>query len=402
MNASTIKRGVGLVCLAAITTLISLGLAEVAIRVFDLGPHITAVHHGNLRLSADPLLRYELAPGATNDDLVVNSFGMRDREFPLAKAGNVFRIACIGDSVTYGFSIPAADSYPKRLEALLNTYCASSPAQFEVLNFGVPGYNLQEIVQTLKTKVLPFQPDLVIYGYCLNDPQDLNLEFIRLLEELTEAKRRYVNPPQTEAFLIVHSRLFRLAVFALRRTLKPWQERGRHMFATDDPETLALKKSTHAGYFTDLHTQGASHATLVQGLDAIAAACAAENIPVCVFIFPVTNGLDPYPLTGVHQLLADLCRQHGWRAHDLLDSYRTYQRKRGANQYFDYLHPTADASRFTAMAMLAFLLKDAALPTVAPAEAARRLQAGPAEDRTFALWAQFPEMPDGSRAGTTP
>ena len=241
-----------------------------------------------------------------------------------------------------------------------------------------------------------------LYGYSLNDPQDLNLEFIRLLEELTEAKRRYVNPPQTEAFLIVHSRLFRLAVFALRRTLKPWQERGRHMFATDDPETLALKKSTHAGYFTDLHTQGASHATLVQGLDAIAAACAAENIPVCVFIFPVTNGLDPYPLTEVHQLLADLCRQHGWRAYDLLDSYRTYQRKRGANQYFDHLHPTADASRFTAMAMLAFLLKDAALPTVVPAEAARRLQAGPAEDRTFALWVQFPEMPDGSRAGTTP
>ena len=150
-RAKRLAAGVGL---AAATTAFSLGLAEAAVRIFNLGPQIAAVNHGSFRLSDNPVLRYELAPGAPDGDTVLNRDGMRDREFPLAKPPGTFRIACIGDSITFGFGIDhPADTYPQRLESLLNSYCGSSSQRFEVLNFGVPGYNLKEIAENVQIKI---------------------------------------------------------------------------------------------------------------------------------------------------------------------------------------------------------------------------------------------------------
>ena len=389
------KRLAGGLGLAAATTAFSLGLAEAAVRLFDLGPQIAAVNHGNFRLSENPVLRYELAPGTPDGDTVLNRDGMRDREFPLAKTPGTFRIACIGDSITYGFGIDRpADTYPKRLETLLNNYCGSSSQRFEVMNFGVPGYNLKEIAENVQVKVLKYRPDLVIYGYCLNDPQEISLEFLKLLADLTDAEKKYGFHSQKEGFWMAHSRICRLAAYLIRQSTAQGRAKGGHVHATADPENLALRTATFAEYFTALHTGGAGRKTLEDSLDALAAACAKERIPVCVLIFPATNHLDPYPLTEVHRLVSELCEQRSFRVCDLLEPFREYEHRENQGVYFDYLHPFPLADYYTAEVILSALLRDSLLPEVEQTEVARRiLDNGTEEDLRFGRLANLLPTP---------
>ena len=55
-----------------------------------------------------------------------------------ASAAEPIRVACIGDSITYGFGLAdrAAESYPAQLQRLLNE---CFPGGYEVRNFGNSG-----------------------------------------------------------------------------------------------------------------------------------------------------------------------------------------------------------------------------------------------------------------------
>mgnify|MGYP003603790806 CR=1 FL=1 len=383
----------GAICLSTITTLLCLGLAEAAVRILDIGPKIMAVNHGNYRLSENLLLRYELAPGTPDGDAVINSHGMRDREFSTTKPDGTFRIACIGDSVTYGFGIDrSTHSYPKRLETLLNSFCSDSKTRFEVLNFGVPGYDAAEIAETARQKVLPFHPDLVIYGYCLNDPQETSLEFLKILAEMTHAQRHYYSA-QTHSFLMRHSRVFRLASYILHRSAPQGKSLGEHVFAKADPENAALQSHNYATYFSALHEGGDGRRNLERSLDTLAAVCTQDHIPVCVFIFPVTNNLDPYPLSETHRLVADLCKARSFHVYDLLEDFRAYQRQENRGVYFDYLHPDTPGAQYTATAILSGLLQESMLPSTDTQDVKLRLLQGSPEDRDFAQLARLLPAP---------
>ncbi len=121
--------------------------------------------------SKNKKLMYELRPNAEISNMIkINSDGFRDKEYSQAKPKNVFRIAVVGDSVTFGWRQRLEDTYPKKLEQLLQTN-PSANIQFEVLNFGIGGYNAEQEVELIKTKVLHYQPDLILIGFCPNDGQ---------------------------------------------------------------------------------------------------------------------------------------------------------------------------------------------------------------------------------------
>lgn len=92
----------------------------------------------------------------------INSFGMVDFERNLQKPAGTFRIAVMGDSLTEGQQVAQDKTYCAVLEKLLNGDKGGKFKKYEVLNFGVSGYNLGQEYLRMKTLALRFHPDLVI------------------------------------------------------------------------------------------------------------------------------------------------------------------------------------------------------------------------------------------------
>jgi len=94
----------------------------------------------------------------------IDANGMRrDEPFP-PKDPARFRIMVVGDSLTYGEGIDAFWTYPAQLERAL-----APDAAVEVLNLGVRGQASRDILEVVRGFVPALQPDLVVYGVCLND-----------------------------------------------------------------------------------------------------------------------------------------------------------------------------------------------------------------------------------------
>ena len=85
------------------------------------------------------------------------------------------RIACVGDSITYGATIrdKSHDSYPAQLGTMLGR-------KYSVKNFGASGYTLQESCDRPYTshkrykKSLDFKPDVVLIMLGTNDTKPYN------------------------------------------------------------------------------------------------------------------------------------------------------------------------------------------------------------------------------------
>ena len=92
-----------------------------------------------------------------------------DYSYPSEKGANTFRIAAVGDSFTFGFGNLFDDSYPKRLERILNLNLKQP--RVEVLNFGSPGFSTKQEVDLVKKAIESSHADLVVLQITLNDPE---------------------------------------------------------------------------------------------------------------------------------------------------------------------------------------------------------------------------------------
>jgi hypothetical protein len=119
----------------------------------------------------NPVLVWEYKPyakRATRPLVSTNRYGFRDRDFETtAKPPGTRRVAFIGDSVTLGLSVQEPKTFVRQLERRAN---AASPAErIEALNFGIDEYNAVQTAELLRTRVLDFEPDVVVYVFCLNE-----------------------------------------------------------------------------------------------------------------------------------------------------------------------------------------------------------------------------------------
>ena len=100
-------------------------------------------------------------------EIRLNSDGFRAPEFSAAKAPKTIRVACIGDSWTFGMNANQDQTYPSRLAEWLKKEHPGT--QYEVLNFGTLGYSSFQGLQLLKRRVLDLKPDVLVIGFGMND-----------------------------------------------------------------------------------------------------------------------------------------------------------------------------------------------------------------------------------------
>jgi hypothetical protein len=117
--------------------------------------------------SLDPILVYELKRNYENvaegRRLKINQYGIRDDEDAIPTAPR--KLAVLGDSVTFGSN----HSQENTLPALLQQKLDPTRQQTRVLNFGVNGYGLREVVQFLKDKDKIYNVNEVLYVMNPND-----------------------------------------------------------------------------------------------------------------------------------------------------------------------------------------------------------------------------------------
>ncbi len=142
------------------STLCTLIVLEVALRLNCPSP---------FRLSRQKQAIFDLSPNYTHNILyTTNQYGLRDyRTYSEKKPNNTYRICGVGDSEIYGYGVEMDSIYLKVLERLLRKRFPEK--NIEVINFGIPGYNSVQEYYFLKSRVLDWQPNLVLWQYTDND-----------------------------------------------------------------------------------------------------------------------------------------------------------------------------------------------------------------------------------------
>jgi hypothetical protein len=109
---------------------------------------------------------YEVRGGRIN--IKINSLGFRGDEITRVKPAHTVRIVCLGASTTFNAEVSSNDAtWPHRLQALLQQ--AYPGVRIEVINAAVGGYVAADNLRNLRYRVLPLDPDLVIYYEANNE-----------------------------------------------------------------------------------------------------------------------------------------------------------------------------------------------------------------------------------------
>ncbi len=301
---------------------------EASFRLIGVSVGTLEINRATIERSANPRLLFELRPGASVQAEVrydVNSLGLRGPEVQQEKPAGITRVAVVGDSIAFGYWVEERDSFPRQLETMLG-----GPARVQVLNFGVPGYGLAQYVETLRTRVLAFAPDVVIVSFCLNDLEGpLSFEYGMTQDR---AARRRTLPGRLYEAAVAHSRLlawveYRLMGLEARRIFVRARDQGRIYGQTPEEQLPALR------------AQFAAVRSLLE----------ARGIPGLVAVFPVFGRrFDRYAHRDLETTIVGAARESGLGAVDLLDCFSAYDFR---DVRVDVIHPSPLGHRVAAHAI---------------------------------------------------
>lgn len=126
----------------------------------------------------------------------INSDSLNERfEYETKKTKDSFRIVTIGDSFTYGMFVNTQENYSEVLEALLNENPHQSYKTFEVINLGVPGFDVGFSAERFRLRGEKYRPDLVVwfmnpftFTFLADRRQELEEQYVATLtdEEIKE------------------------------------------------------------------------------------------------------------------------------------------------------------------------------------------------------------------------
>jgi lysophospholipase L1-like esterase len=329
--------------LSCLSLFLTLACAELGVRALQgqgLLPRYSGRSVGtpNARLnarvvrSADPLLHLE----HDRRDPNVNRAGHRGADFALERRPGTFRIAVLGDSVAYGYSVPLAETFPALLEGSLNR--SAGDRRFEVLNFSVIGYGTEAELELYRTKVRSYRPDLVLLAYVLNDPippqflTGLNLAAGRA----SAAFARLAELSQCAAWLEIR-----------------WQR------ATE----LRRAEQGYAFYYGN----PVSWRAVQDSVAALARESRADGARLVAVVFPLLLDFSSYPMRDYHRRIAGELERSGVPYLDLLPAFAREPATALRIADRDDTHPNALGHQIAAREIERFLVETGALaPPGAP------------------------------------
>jgi lysophospholipase L1-like esterase len=362
--------------LVSISVVVALAIGEVAIRVLHLGPDLNVVYRQNFRLSTNPILQYELVPGSEDGRALINNAGLRDKEYPLEAPPKTFRILIIGDSIAYGFGVQQNETLSAQIEDLLAAHWPPGDVHFEALNLGVTGYSIEQVVENLRVRGLQYDPDFIIYAYCLNDPMAYSFELESLLVQLSGAKTTYREDLLRRGKTLVGKlRIYLLANYAWRARRAEDKDGTR----LEDRQWTSIADGSYDRFFTEMHSEAEGLGRLKRGIEDLRHISRQTGIPVATVIFPVFHDLDAYRLAHLHRKVESLHSESGVPVYDLLPLYLTMFESYGSVFIHNALHPNAVGHRLAAFYILQELTRDELLPLSKP-----RVQQLLKEDRALA------------------
>ena len=328
------RRVLGTLALVAGSILFTLLLLEVGFRRAHVHIGTVQINRATVRKSTNPRLRFELKPDSSVQAEVeyhVNSEGFRGREVPIEKPEGVRRVVVLGDSIAFGYWVAEDHTFAAQLQSMLNEV-GGDGSPVEVLSFGVPGYNLDQEIETLRSRALVFQPDLVVVAFCLNDLEGIFSYELGLVQDRATRHRSFLG--RLREGLLYHSYFFawleyRLAEAEARRKFA----RARNPFSGPLYEqVVSQQKKAFLGKFAVLQAILASH-----------------DIPGLLVAFPVFNGKwERYPHVGIHRVVMEAAAESGLMTIDLLDCYSAYFFR---DVRVDVIHPNPMGHRIAAHAI---------------------------------------------------
>ncbi len=153
-------------CIAGVVILALLAGSEGLARLFLGPPDPVRPERIDWACRRDPHLGFTFVPGAVGPGgpgaNSINALGFRGPEMPLEKAPGVYRILCVGDSVTNGVNVHNDTTYPGILQRLF----AADPVadkRVEVVNAGVPGYLSDHQRYRMEHDFARLDPDCIVF-----------------------------------------------------------------------------------------------------------------------------------------------------------------------------------------------------------------------------------------------
>lgn len=261
----------------------------------------------------------------------------REGRYAVPKPEGTFRVAVVGDSVTFAPAMQYDDAFPKRLERMLNMN--EKQPRIEVLNYGVSGTSTYQQVDIVR-EAIGEGADTVLLQITLNDPEVVQLN---VRSETNKQRFGGFRPQGLKARLCRWSHLYCFVARRLHnsRTQREYREYFFKIF--EDPRGW--------GKFTD-------------AVSRIASDCARSGVRFGIVVFPLFGyPLDGrYPFEPLHAKIAALAARSKLSSVDLLPVFRNIPIERlEVIPGFDR-HPNEIAHRLAAERIYQFFLHERLVP----------------------------------------
>jgi|GEM_PF-2030101 len=334
--------------LVCISLAVAAVIGEIVLRA--LGYY--GVRYSDVRLIEyvdDDVLDFRPIPNTTRiyNNIVykTNEFGWRDYPYSHSKPANTFRILVIGDSVTWGLGVSLERTYAKHLEKELNQ-SGHAGVEYQVVVVSLAALNVEQEAHLLEVEGLKYDPDLVVVGYALNDPDD-GVSFGRQKREKSARKR--------PSFFLKAKKLLAqssLIHYTFRFAQKiVWNVR---VLVGKDETGWRVK----GGYFTSLYEDPTKWERVVRAFQKIEQIANEREIPVVLTVFPLMSDLDDYRWSSIHERIASAASDCGFFVLDLLPHFRRHHERELQVASGDHIHPNELGHRIAGDALHQVILEE--------------------------------------------